>query len=505
MKGKKLIGKFAFIFILCGVFSLHSSFAQFEHEGDWFSANTLSSVVKLSSGIRIYEVEGLPNDYKYHTKGGEPDFGNANVISVQEKVVHVGTGVVISKDGLIVSNAHVTRGYIEPEIISLKGDRVGPNGKSIKMVIVNPLPNLMFVGITDKKRIENGDDSQKLEYIALVLEEDIQYDLYRDRAVLQIVATAHMNKDGSVEVDEKVSSLNIPCATFANPFKTSFTDRKVRAIGFPGTGDPNRSARTTGELLGYDGENSSIILHTSYISGGNSGGGLFHKDNLIGINTWDKVEDKSRPLAETQPITYWIDLLLKAKWRYPGIELPEGIMVDWIADDPSGDSYKDEAQVMLTVVSASNKNAPVKNGTLYVHRTDTDIFDVMTYIEVANELDMAMAISYYLKNYTVEEVAKQYGISTSYVENFKSITNKNQLRSLVKQNLMSYFDEWYNGTFYCKKIELNDEEGKTAISVPKNSKMNVTYVSEDKKSFTTQTLTCGSKYLQGPFNFAVGK
>ena len=486
-------------------FLLNPLVAQIEHEGDWFSANTLSSVVKLSSALNFYEVEGLPDDYQYHTKGGKPDFGNAQIVNSWVELEHVGSGVIITNSGLIISNAHVTDAYRKPEIHALSGARVGPNGKPIKIVTVNPLPYLMFVGVAEKSRLENNDDAQKLKYAAFILEDDDDYDSYRrDRAVLQIAYHAYIGNEGLPKIGEKISNLDIPCAVLGNPFRTSFVDKKIRAIGFPGTGDPNRSARTSGELMGYENENVSKILHTSYISGGNSGGGLFHKDALIGINTWDKLENKSRPLATAQPVTYWYDMLIKTKWIYgDSIEFPEGLLLDWLADDPSSESYKNEVQVLLTFVSESNKNVPVTSGRLYAHRVDTDIANVFEYLEVAEELNKADAITYYLQYLTVDELVERTGLSRAYVEKFTSINDIKQLRSMLKPQHRAYFDEWANGTFYCKMVRLDDEDGRTAISVPKNSKLHLTYVSANGKSTTTFTLTAGDNYIQGPFTLSV--
>ena len=48
---------------------------------DYISEETVASVVKLSSLLCIYTVDGLSDDYEYKTINGEPDFGNAQIIS----------------------------------------------------------------------------------------------------------------------------------------------------------------------------------------------------------------------------------------------------------------------------------------------------------------------------------------------------------------------------------------------------------------------------------------
>ena len=188
------------ILVFLGVL-LNPLVAQIEHEGDWFSASTVSSVVKLGSVLQIYEVEGLPDNYTYRTKGGEPDFGNAKVISSRTVFENYGSGVIISESGLIISNAHVARAYIRPTIETLS------DSKSVKLVIVNPMPYLMFVGVSDKERVENGDDAQKLKYAAYVIDADENFDNNkRDRSVLQIVYSARLGNDGLPKIGEKLSN-----------------------------------------------------------------------------------------------------------------------------------------------------------------------------------------------------------------------------------------------------------------------------------------------------------
>ncbi|MBR0098781.1 MAG: hypothetical protein IJP90_03600, partial [Treponema sp.] len=44
-------------------------------------ADNASKVVKLSRFVEYYDVEGLPDDYVYRSKGGQPDFGSAKIIN----------------------------------------------------------------------------------------------------------------------------------------------------------------------------------------------------------------------------------------------------------------------------------------------------------------------------------------------------------------------------------------------------------------------------------------
>jgi hypothetical protein len=193
---------------------------------------------------------------------------------------------------------------------------------------------------------------------------------------------------------------------------------------------------------------------------------------------------------------------MKAKWRYQNIKLPDDLFIDWIADDPGNEAYKNEVQALFTFVSESNKNVPVTSGRVFAHRIDTDIHDVLTYQEVESQLDDAARICNYLQYYTVEEISQQLGYSKSYIENFLSISDVKQLRGKVKADLRPYFDEWYGGSFYYKEVRLNDSDGRTTVSVPKNTKVHITFLSDDG-SYSTYTLTTDDGYVQGPFTLSV--
>ena len=158
---------------------------------------------------------------------------------------------------------------------------------------------------------------------------------------------------------------------------------------------------------------------------------------------------------------------------------------------------------MFTFVSESNKNEPVTRGRIFAHRIDTDIQDVLTYLTVEQQLSEAAMICECLKYLSVDEIAQEFDFSKSYVENFVTVSDIKQLRGLMKAELRPYFDEWYDGTFYCKQVVLDDPDGKTTVSVPKDSKVRITFLADDDETYTTLTLTTGTEYMQGPFTISV--
>lgn len=479
--------------------------------GDWFSVNTLASVVKLSSVITRYVVDGLPDDYAYATKNGKPDFGKATVVKQGDYFVGVGTGVVLTEEGLIISNAHVTEAYADPSI----DDCVGPNGEpmkgksgsKLKVVLVEKYPGYMFVGAAKKDSIAQGDDRQSLAYVAQVLLDDDDYENeIRDRAVLKIIRYSSLDSDGLPVIGDKVvdAELHIPYSTMGDPFKTSYIDNKVRAIGFPGSGDPKRASKTSGELLGYQSEDSSAILHTSWISNGNSGGGLFYKDALIGINTWDNRKNESRPVGVAQPVTYWDEYFAIARWFIPSMKVPD-FSYDWIIDDPSTDDYKKTAEVAFAVVSASDKKTPVTEGKLIAYRSDITIDDVNSYRDAAKTFNALWKLACELWMEPAEKVIAETGADPDIVNALKDIGSKKDLRKLMKDSVLPYYDIWAGDDFYYTIVSLGRIPGKAMLSLPKDVKVNIAYIDSEDNVQDPFVLKVTGAFEQGPYTLPVEK
>ena len=482
------------------------AYSQSDVSGDWISTKTLSSVVKLSSYLAYYVVDGLPDNYTFHMKGDNPDFGDAVIVSLDADVVGVGTGVVVTEDGLIMSNAHVTRAYLTPEIGVVKGaggvPKIGASGKPLKYVLYNVTPEYMFVGMTAKEELDAGNDMQKLAYLARILDDDEDYGRrHRDRALLKIVNSLSL-ENGNFRVGEYIANtVKIPFSELANPFKTALLDKKVRAVGFPGSGDPNRSSRTSGELMGYESEMFSVLLHTSWISNGNSGGGLFYKDNLIGINTWDNRSTAARPVGKAQPITYWADMFAKYNNLYSYKKVP--FDYEWIGDDPSKDSYKNEAYVSFFAVKESNKDVPVTSGKIYVCRSDVSVGNARNYVIASDVFFDGYNLLNLLGTYTVEEVLENTSYPADMVRAFSKLDKIEDMKSLLSEPTKPYFDAWLKGEFYSRVVTVDCDVGSATIPVPRNSKVSVFYIDDSDNLKAAYDLKVGNGFVAGPYTLAI--
>lgn len=475
---------------------------------DWISNETVASVVKLSSLLKIYTVEGLAADYSFRTINGVPDFGEATVLSEEEKLVHVGTGVIVTPQGLIMTNAHVFAAYLEEEIIQKANPAgnplIGKSGGNVYQVIVNEYPNHMFVGLCEIERLKKNDDRQILSYIAEKVFWDSDYDnQIRDRALLQIVCTAEMGENQLPIIGENCfNNVKLPYSKLANPFEHDYLETKVRAVGFPGSGDPNRPSKTSGELLGYEDDKKSNILHTSWISNGNSGGGLFYKDKLIGINTWDNRLNASRPIAVAQPDTYWNEFFAYTKYIYPQINLPD-FSFEWTEADPSLGDYKNEVFVPIQLVHKENVQKTMNGGCVVVFRDDMTREQILDYMQYEKDFAWGWEVVNLLWIYDIDTVIAEVDISQELAYKFRSVTEKNELRSFLTEDAVSFFDLWCSDNFVYDICGINDE-GKTVLTLPRNSKIKIIYVDEDDNESREYSLTLNDKTEQGPFVIKIG-
>ena len=162
---------------------------------------------------------------------------------------YVGSGSIISSDGLILTNAHVA----DPTAV----------GESDK-------PDALVIGIVQKE-----DQPPVYSYIAKVR----AIDGYVDLAVIQIFSDL---KGNSIDT----SSLNLPYVGLGNSDDVHVSDH-LNILGFPLIGG-NTITYTSGDVAGFTAEDQlgdrAWIKTDATISGGNSGGmGTNDQGQLIGV------------------------------------------------------------------------------------------------------------------------------------------------------------------------------------------------------------------------------
>lgn len=517
MKLKKNSKINIFLVLILFVFLNNQSFSQDKdvnalsgNDVNSILPNTIASVVKLSSLVHVYTVDNLNENYIYKEKDGYPDFENGIIVSEKEVLMHVGTGVVITPNGLIISNAHVTDCYSKP-IINYKYNPagnvvIGGSGNPVMEVIVPVYPNYMFVGVTKEDEIVKNNEKQKLSYLAEILLQDSDYNnQIRDRAVLQIVRTVNETSDKLPYINENYDIVpeNLSYVELGNPFDIVYNENDVKAIGFPGVGDPNRASKTSGEFLGYESENYSNLLHTSWISNGNSGGGLFYRNKLIGINTWDNRNVTSRPVAIAQPISYWFQFFAYLKYLRPNVKLPEydNHLIDL---DPSYDEYKRKSCVTLSLVEKNNTKMPVSEGVVLVYRQDLSIDDIINYQQYEEYFNNVWNIVVALWNNPVEVVLENFDVSLDSLNILKNVSDKQELKSVLAEGDTVFYDWWAGKEFIYSLYDIFNN-GNCIAFLPNNTKVNISYVNPNGDISTKQVLKIENQHEQGPYVIKIKK
>ena len=174
------------------------------------------------------------------------------LINGEYKVAYTGSGTVLSKDGMILTNAHVA----DPPLV----------GEDV------PTPDALGVAV-----VVTEDKPAEPAYFAEVL----AIDGYLDLAVLQIIKTL----DGK---DVDTGQLNLSYVDLGDSNEIHIGDR-LNVFGFPGIGG-DTITYTQGTVSGFASDEEvgdrSWIKTDATISGGNSGGlGADDSGKLIGIPT----------------------------------------------------------------------------------------------------------------------------------------------------------------------------------------------------------------------------
>lgn len=472
---------------------------------DWVSDATIASVVQLGRVYRNFLVEGMPDDHIVTLKNGKPDFGDGKAVGVKIVYRSVGSGVFVSPDGWIFSNAHVAddkipgsiriRSLMDDEGNEAKGD----SGLPLKAVAVPLHRGFMWVTVTNEENVRNNIRQSNLSFLAKTAFIDHDYShLDRDRAVLKIVAHARTNpSNGLPEAGETYQSdRRLPISKLGNPFDVPIREPEVRSLGYPGIGPKQFPSLTKGEYLGPLSDKRAQIAHTAFIAGGNSGGGLFYKDALIGINTWSSRDPGTgRHLAIAQPNTYWGYPVVACKLWYGARELPV-IQREWVEKDPSRDPYKKIIYVGLNVRSKSDDSTPVRNATLVAFRREIAPRDAVGYLKLRNKVQKYSAVTQ-MKNrdFDTAKICKILDLPTNTVERWARLPLKEFLDGLPDAE-RKYVDALASDGFFAEDFRI-DKDGQTVMSVPPGREYALIVFSKGyrKEKFSYRA---GNEQVQGP-------
>lgn len=492
---------------------------------EWISSRSMAAVVKINHIYITHTVKNLPRNYEIeYTDDGKLDIGDAELLETKIETIGAGSGVIIAPYGLILTNAHVTK--YEPKITKLSSN-------TNKIFLTSSIDDVSLFSIKAANEIEiNDNNNTKLEkeYIALLVAEDDDIsDQTRDRSVLIIAMECSDITNFDTWENLDFPNQDFPYAELANPFEISVINNKITAVGFPGVADNERISKTTGDFLGYKNTEQSIILHTAWISFGNSGGALFYKDKLIGINTWFNSKDVSHPVSLAQPITYWNDLLLPYFFEeVNGFSLNPDLY-NWIDSDPSSDSYKNLC--LITLDNSEFTVEPYTSFEYYIYKTDNTLEDTMYFkyqerfkrycnaIQMINNENkkiksLKRSYNYYddygfyddysYNNYNQEpDLASISSKSNLDIDTVKylytnNIEDINDIRTHLSSSALPYFDIWQNDSFYISKVnyEMLIKPFLIPFKVQKNGNYTISLVNNEGEIIHSKSFSIGTEYFK---------
>lgn len=509
-----------FILLLTTAF-ITPVFAQ-ERDTNWVSAETVASVVAIGKIFNVYVVKGMPDGHEVTVNFGVPDFGGGIVINKINYFTNIGSGVIVSEDGWIFTNWHVTDDSISVYDKDQYGQPfVDGSGNPIKQVLIPAHPGYVWISSTTPEEAKAGKHFS-LRYLAevVVTNSYISPGKYwgYDMAICKIIKYAEKTGDemprekGVISADEKIVYSGID-----NPFLIDrINEPGVASIGFPGIGPQEMQSITRGDFIGYESSNESILNHSCRIAGGNSGGGFYYKDKLIGINTWS-TQDRGNTTSKAQPVTYFINpiaycRLMIGEKENPAIANLPDIEPDWVMQDPSDkDPYKNQVYLGLELVSASNENRKLDYSYLYFYKDGINVQQADEFIwfnlyYIIWDWSRILYNQYYITDdAAITEILlgiqyiQMFGLDPnelySFVQDVRPL-NEDQFRNtyidyadyidIIKRN--EFFAELYNA----------DDFGRIMVPTQPNKKYKFTVIYSGFQQQEFEYMT-NNNLIQGPF------
>jgi S1-C subfamily serine protease len=497
------------LIIICSLLAfLLQGFGQEENlcePGDTTCVNddTIASVVRLGKIVDRYLVSGMPAGHVVTVDYGVPNFGGGRVLNKDKILFDLGSGVIVSENGWIFTNAHVADDWTA-DSIGVYEQGTDDLGNPLYMVTVPAEPGYMWVTVASIEDVKNSIRRVELKYLCQTLYYDSDYANFdRDRAVCKIIAHAQRSSpDALPEVTVKWDDAKdkVPMSDIGNPFDIPIRKPDLTAMGFPGIGSQTFHTISEGEFLSYDRVDRSYILHAAFISGGNSGGGLFYNDRLIGINTWDRADARGRNVSIAQPITYFAKSIASCKLWYEKdfnvTTLPD-IPREWVEADPGNDPYKNEVYIGFNIRSQVNENVAVKSGFLVAFKTGVTAESAFNYLGFRDYLDYYYLLHYFLSmGYGLDVIAPYLQLNMADAQAMANMTEQELMNSL-DETTRGYLDIYNSGEFYANYWYI-DEWGQSLAAVPPNIDVNI-YVMSDGFADQQFNYKSTNEMYQGPY------
>ncbi len=431
----------------------------------WLFMTLYLAAQEIPKDVTPYVALGYELVVEYYTK---PVIAEGKLVDkgpvTQRKFLKttIGSGTIVSKDGLVLTNFHVYNVF----------ERQYDAAQNVYVEIKPASRNMLVYQLIDNDPLKEP----VLKYIAAPL----AFDKTLDFCLLQIIADAGT---GQALEHPKFSYVEL-----GNPFKIPLNST-LTTLGYPGKGGETITI-SGGQFLGFTkGVENAIdgsIKTNATIAGGNSGGSAVYKKKLIGVPTRVSLkEDKGFDFGYIHPIVWAAGPFALAKMKY-GVKIPR-MDEKWFQSDYNVDITKTNTYVGGKLYSAQSYSA-IDNGTVLLYRTDRTLKDIVNLINEEDQIRTIFTIqSLYQKGASVEQIAQAYGVGVDQIQKILQIkiTDASLSPDLLKK---------LNGEFFFT-VSSSDSKGFFFASIPKNRSYNL-FVQKDGYRNLTKQVTIGRSLYQ---------
>ena len=383
---------------------------------------------------------------------------------VEESIIPapVGSGTIISPDGLILTNSHV---YQMTDSFKYDSD---------KKLLYKAAPVYIYMLVY---LLQDNDPLKPpvFQYIA----EPISVDPEHDTALLKIIA----DKNG-----DSITKSDFAYVDIGNPFSMKLNEALI-ILGYPSKGGDTITV-TIGNFLGYYRSEQfpgldGFIKTNAAMAPGNSGGAALNKGMLIGIPTAVTMPGMAgSDFGYIHPVTWTLKALTIANRKY-GTRTPT-IPGQWLTSAYNTDETRDSLYVTGNIVS-SHSGQPL-SAEVVIARNDRTIDEIKTLHQQINTVNTVYLIQeLYNQGVPIKEIAERFKRPETDIEKVLAI-------KLPKEKLPLDLRQLMEGEFFYKNNN-SDEKGFFILSIPRGRKVKV-YVIKEGYRLVEKEVALGSGISQ---------
>lgn len=388
-------------------------------------------------------------------------------VLIKENILEiaVGSGTIVSKEGLILTNFHV---YQIPDQIRYDQE------KAILYLTKRVSRDMLVFYLRDNDPLK----VPEVRYYAT----PVSLDKTHDTALLKISADSR---------GHKVKVNNFSYVTFGNPFSLKLNETII-IIGYPNKGGETITI-TEGKFLGYYRNRrfpglDGFIKTNAAMAPGNSGGATLSKNSLVGIPTAvTPPSSAGSDLGYIHPVTWALKVLTIAQQKY-GLETPQ-IPVQWVRSSYNTDETVDHIYVSGHIISAQSRQS--MSASVIIARPDRTLIQIK---KLHQELQFIQAIykvqQMYSEGLSIEEISGKINVSLPKVQ--KMLENK-----LNKDKMHPDALKFIQGEFFYK-ASISDGEGFFITAIPRGKTVKI-YINKKGYRSIEKTLIADSgtsQYLE---------